>query len=169
MLGIVLLYVGGVLFINGLTMLDRIAVKEAAIMNLFAGGISLFVNLHQISSNELPQMQAAAFGLLFSLTYLWVAYTNWTGLDGRGLGWFSLFVSITAAMVTVDALASAESTREWWMATNWASWTLLWFCYFVIGALKRRRWVTPVAWLTIVQSVMTAWLPGYLLLTGRVL
>lgn len=167
MLGLVLLYVGAVLFINALAMLGHIAPKEAAIMNLLTGGLSLFVSLHQVASGDPALVRAAAFGLLFSFTYLWVAYVNLTGLDGRGLGWFSLFVAATASWVTVDALAAARTVGEYWMAGNWAAWTLLWLCFFVLGVLKRPALTKPVAWLTLVQSIATAWVPGYLMLSGR--
>lgn len=167
MLGLVLLYVGAVLFINGLTMLGKIAPKEAVVMNLFTGGISLFVSLHQISSGEESLVRIAAFGLLFSFTYLWVAYAHLTGQDGRGLGWFSLFVAATAAWVAIDAFGNAHSFAQAWMAACWAAWTLLWLCYFAISALQRSAWTRPVAWLTIAQGVLTAWLPGYLMLSGR--
>lgn len=167
MLGLVLLYVGAVLFINALAMLGHIAPKEAAIMNLLTGGLSLFVSLHQVASGDPALVRAAAFGLLFSFTYLWVAYVNLTGLDGRGLGWFSLFVAATASWVTVDALAAARTVGEYWMAGNWAAWTLLWLCFFVLGVLKRPALTKPVAWLTLVQSIVTAWVPGYLMLSGR--
>ena len=50
----------------------------------------------------------------------------------------------------------------------WAAWAVLWLCFFAIGVLRRPAWTRPVAWLTLVQSVGTAWLPGYLLLTGRI-
>ena len=135
MLGLVLLYVGAVLFINALAMLGHIAPKEAAIMNLLTGGLSLFVSLHQVVSGDPALVRAAAFGLLFSFTYLWVAYVNLTGLDGRGLGWFSLFVAATASWVTVDALAAARTVGEYWMAGNWAGWTLHWVFFFVLDVL----------------------------------
>lgn len=167
MLGLVLLYVGAVLFINGLTMLGKIAPKEAAVMNLFAGGISLFVSLIQIASTDVSLVRVAAFGLLFSFTYLWVAYVNLTGQDGRGLGWFSLFVAATAALVTIDAFGNARGITQNLLAACWASWAILWMCYFFIGALQKSSWVRPVAWLTIIQGILTAWLPGYLLLSGR--
>ncbi|MGH6627685.1 MAG: AmiS/UreI family transporter [Burkholderiaceae bacterium] len=167
MLGLVLLYVGAVLFINGLSMLGKIASKEAAVMNLFAGGVSLFASLHQAASGHEPLIRAAAFGLLFSFTYLWVAYAHLTGQDGRGLGWFSLFVAVTAALVTRDAFGTARTVTDAWLAGCWAAWTLLWLCFFVIGALQRRSWTRPVAWLAIVQAILTAWLPGYLLLSGH--
>ncbi len=167
MLGLVLLYVGAVLFINGLTMLGKIAPKEAAVMNLFAGGISLFVSLIQISTGNESLLRIAAFGLLFSFTYLWIAYIHLTGQDGHGLGWFSLFVAVTAAFVAADAFDKAQSLSQSWMAICWFAWAILWFCYFFIGALQKSSWIRPVAWLTIIQGVLTAWLPGYLMLSGR--
>ena len=167
MLGLVLLYVGAVLFINALTALGHIEPKESAIMNLLTGGLSLAVSLHQVASGDPALVRAAAFGLLFSFTYLLVAYVNLSGLDGRGLGWFSLFVAATAALVTVDSVGSAQNWGQAWLAASWAAWTLLWLCYFVLGALQRASWTRPVAWLTITQAVLTAWLPGYLLLSGR--
>ncbi|MBV8033695.1 MAG: AmiS/UreI family transporter [Pelomonas sp.] len=167
MQGLVLLYVGAVLFINGLSMLGRIAPKEAAVMNLLTGGLSLFVSLHGAASGQGAEIRAAAFGLLFSFTYLWVAYVNLSGQDGRGLGWFSLFVAATAALVTCDQFAAAQSATDYVLAACWAAWVPLWLGFFVIGALRRMSWTRPVAWLAIVQAVLTAWLPGYLLLTGR--
>ncbi|MDR7334802.1 AmiS/UreI family transporter [Roseateles asaccharophilus] len=167
MQGLVLLYVGAVLFINGLSMLGRIAPKEAAIMNVFAGGLSLFVSLHGAAGGQHGAIRTAAFGLLFAFTYLWVAYVHWSGQDGRGLGWFSLFVALTAALVAGDGFARARDATGYGLAACWAAWVLLWLGFFVIGALGRKAWTRPVAWLAIAQSVLTAWLPGYLMLTGR--
>lgn len=169
MLGLVLLYVGGVLFINGLSMLGKIAPKEAALMNLLTGGLCLLVSLHGLDRSDPVSIRAGALGLLFAFTYLWVAYVHLTEQDGQGLGWFSLFVAVTAAWVTVDQMALAHGIASYWLAGCWAAWTVLWMCFFVIGALRQKRWNRPVAWLTIVQSVLTAWLPGYLLLSGRML
>ena len=167
MLGLVLLYVGAGMFINGLTMLGKIAPREAAVMNLLLGGLALFVSLLQINGGESAGIRAAAFGLLFSFTYLWIAYGHLSHQDGRGLGWFCLFVAATAALVTWDVASEAVTLGGQWMAVNWAAWTVLWAAFFVIGALQRTGWTRPVAWMTIAQAIFTAWLPGYLMLTGR--
>ena len=167
MLGLVLLYVGAVLFINGLSMLGKVAPKEAAVMNLLAGGLSLFVCLSELGRADPASIRAAAFGLLFAFTYLWVAYVNLTAQDGRGLGWFSLFVAATAALVAADQAAAAQGIAGAWLAACWVAWTLLWLCFFAVGVFRRPAWTRPVAWLAIVQSILTAWLPGYLMLTGR--
>ena len=74
---------------------------------------------------------------------------------------------ITASLVTVDSLAVARTDAKHWMAAYWAAWTLLWFFFFLIGVLKKRTWIKPVAWLAIVQSMCTAWVPGYLMLSGQ--
>ena len=136
-------------------------------MNLFAGGLSLFASLHEAASGQGAGVRAAAFGLLFAFTYLWVAYVNLSGQDGRGLGWFSLFVALTAALVSGDDFSRAQSAGDFWLAACWAAWALLWLGFFVIGALRRTGWKRPMAWFAIVQSVLTAWLPGYLMLSGR--
>ena len=49
-------------------------------------------------------VKAAALTLLFSLTYLWVGMNRLTGSDGRGLGWFSLFVAISVLPEAVVTL-----------------------------------------------------------------
>ncbi len=136
-------------------------------MNLLLGGLSLFVSLLQVVGGDPAALRAAAFGLLFSFTYLWIAYGHLSQQDGRGLGWFCLFVVATAALITCDLAVAAITPGEQWMAVNWAAWTVLWAAFFVIGALKRSHWTRPVAWMTIAQAIFTAWLPGYLMLTGR--
>jgi len=78
-------------------------------------------------------------------------------------------VAATAALVTADQMEVAHGVAGYWLAGCSAAWTLLWMCYFVIGALQRQSFHRPVAWLTTGQSVLTAWLPGYLLLSGRML
>jgi hypothetical protein len=167
LLGLSLFYVGAVLILNGLWMLGRIGDREIPVINLFTGGLSLLVSLKLAFGDgaDAASVKAAAFSLLFALTYLWVAYNRLRDADGRGLGWFSLFVAITAVPVAIDTLRLAGSTWELWLGLSWAAWALLWLLFFLLLALKK-----PLAKLTagmaIVQGVLTGWLPGYLLLTG---
>lgn len=168
MLGMVLMYVGAVLFINGLTMLGRINIREAAIMNVFTGFVAVAVASYNAFVTASPEsIQAAAYGLLFAFTYLWVAYNSITQQDGRGLGWFSLFVAITAVAIAYDAFTGAHSAADFWLAWDWAGWAVLWFCFFLLGVRGKTTLIRPVAYLTILEAVFTAWLPGYLLLSGH--
>ncbi len=114
---------------------------------------------------DAASIRGAAFSLLFSLTYLWVAWNRLTGGDGRGLGWFSLFVAITALPIAADTLRAAYSTWDWWLGLSWAAWAVLWLMFFLLLALHKPI-ARATAWMAIVQGVGTAWLPGYLLLTG---
>ena len=109
LLGLVLFYVGAVLILNGLWMLGRIGDREIWVINLFVGAVSLLAAFRQAfgADADAASVRAAALSLLFSLTYLWVAVNRFTGADGRGLGWFSLFVALTTVPVAVDALRGA--------------------------------------------------------------
>ena len=104
--------------------------------------------------------------LLFAFTYLWVACNRFSGADGRGLGWFSLFVALTAVPVAMETLSGAQTTLDWWLGLNWAAWALLWALFFVLLALQKKI-DRPTGWLCIAQGVLTGWLPGYLILAGR--
>lgn len=168
LLGLALFYVGAVLILNGLWMLGRIGDREIPVINLFAGGLSLLVALKLAFGEgaDLASVKAAALSLLFSFTYLWVAINRYSGADGRGLGWFSLFVAITAVPVAADALHLASTPGEWWLGLSWVAWSVLWLMFFLMLALGRPL-ARPTACMAIGQGVLTGWLPGYLMLTGE--
>ncbi|MCB1807850.1 MAG: AmiS/UreI family transporter [Candidatus Competibacteraceae bacterium] len=167
LLGFALLYVGAVLFLNGLWLLDRIGDKEIAVINVFVGGLTMAVALFSAFGPEADaaSIKAGALTLLFTFTYLWVAWNRWNGADGRGLGWFSLFVAITIIPVSLDTLANAQGTWDVWFGLCWAAWAVLWFMFFLLLALQK-----PIARLTggvtVLEGILTGWLPGYLLLDG---
>jgi hypothetical protein len=124
MLGMVLLYVGAVLCLNGLWLLGRIGDNEIAVIDIFVGGLTLLVSLYLAfgpGSNP-ANIKAAALTLLFTFTYFWVAINRYNGADGRGLGWFCLFVAITAVPVSVQTLLAAGSTWDIWFGLCWAAW-----------------------------------------------
>lgn len=169
LLGLSLFYVGAVLILNGLWMLGRIGDREIPVINLFTGGLTLLVSFKLAfgEAADSTSIKAAALSLLFSLTYLWVAFNRLTGADGRGLGWFSLFVAITAVPVAIDALRIASTPWDWWLGASWAAWSVLWLLFFLMLALHKPI-ARLTAWTAIGQGVLTAWVPGYLLLTGAV-
>lgn len=168
MLGLSLLYVGAVLFLNGLWLLGRIGDKEIWVVNIFSGGVTLLVALQLIFGiNADPEsIKAGAFTLLFTFTYFWIALNRFNGSDGRGLGWFSLFVAITAVPIAIESLYQASSVWGMWFALCWISWAILWFLYFFLLVMKRPipKFTGAV---TLFIGIVTGWLPGYLLLTGK--
>lgn len=167
LLGLSLLYVGAVLCLNGLWLLGRVGDKEISVINVFVGGVTLTVAAYSAfgPGADAASIKGAALTLLFTLTYLWVAINRYNGADGRGLGWFCLFVGITAIPVAFDTLNGANSALNVWLGLCWASWAVLWLMFFMLLALNK-----PIAKLTgavtLVQGVLTGWLPGYLMLNG---
>jgi len=167
MLGMVLLYVGAVLCLNGLWLLGRIGDNEIAVIDIFVGGLTLLVSLYLAfgPGSNLANIKAAALTLLFTFTYFWVAINRYNGADGRGLGWFCLFVAITAVPVSVQTLLAAGSTWDIWFGLCWAAWAVLWLLFFILLVMQKPigRFVGNV---TVLEGILTGWLPGYLLLVG---
>lgn len=167
MLGLSLFYVGAVLCLNGLWLMGRIGDNEIGIIGFFVGAITLLISLQLAfgSGADLSSIKAAGMLLLFSFTYFWVALNRYNGADGRGLGWFSLFVAITAIPVTVETLQGATTTWGIWLGLCWAAWGVLWFLYFIllVGKKPIAKFVGAV---TLAVGILTGWLPGYLLLSG---
>ena len=73
MLGVCLLFVGAVLINNGVCSLMKVNPKAAAVMNIFVGGLSVFINFVSLVQGN---YYAAGTGLLFGFTYLFVAFNN---------------------------------------------------------------------------------------------
>lgn len=168
MLGLVLLYVGAVLFVNGIWLLDRITSREVAIMNVFTGLVGLVVAVFAVAAQDLPSVQLASYVLLFAFTYLWVAYNQFITAEGSGLGWYCLFVAVTAVPVSIITLSdTGGDTFLTWLGLSWAVWAVLWFLYFLLLALKR-----PIqriaALVTIFAAVATAWVPGFLFINDYI-
>ncbi|MEP9374832.1 AmiS/UreI family transporter [Mesorhizobium sp. KR1-2] len=167
-LGLALFWVGAVLFLNGIWLMGKIGDREIAVIDVFVGGLTLIVALYFAfgPGANAASIKAAALTLLFSFTYFWVAWNRWNGADGRGLGWFCLFVAITTVPVFLDTFAHAKSTWDIWFGISWLSWGVLWFLFFLILALGRTQLTRSTGFLCMLQGIYTGWIPGYLLLSG---
>jgi len=167
LLGLALFYVGAVLCLNGLWLLGQIGDNEIAVIDIFVGGITLLVALFSAfgPGADLGSVKGAALTLLFTFTYLWVALNRYNGADGRGLGWFCLFGAITAVPVTIQTLQGAQSIWDVWFGLSWGAWGFLWFLFFLLLVLKKPIGKFTGA-VTVIQGILTGWLPGFLLLNG---
>jgi putative amide transporter protein len=169
MIGLVLLYVGAVLLLNGIWLIGKIEDREISIINFFVGGITLLaaiaVGLGTAARGEfeLLDVQFGALVLLFAFTYLWVGINRWLPASGAGLGWYCLFVAITAVPVAFEVLRAAEDVGDAWLGLNWVAWAVLWLLYFLLLVPAR---VTNVftGWFTIAVAILTGWIPGWLVL-----
>ena len=166
MLGVCLLFVGIVLINNGICNLAKVPPKSAAIMNIFTGTLSLFINFVNLVQGN---YYAAGTGLLFCFTYLWVAIMNIFDLDGYPFAWFSSFVAVNAVVFGIvegiTGSAALGITADWRWAAIWWLWAVLWGSSFFTDILKKDLGkFVPV--LQVIEGVITAWIPGVMLMLG---
>lgn len=161
-----LLYVGAVLFINGLMLLGRIPGKAAAPMNYFVGFMQvIFPTLMILQSEGDPGVVLGASGLyLFGFTYLYVALNQTFNLDGEGLGWFSLFVAVVAVVM---GFLNFTTVNDPVFGAIWLIWAVLWFLFFLVLGLRLDSLTRLTGWFTVIVAHLTGTIPALLLLTGE--
>lgn len=160
-----LLFVGAVLLVNGLLFLGKVDPKAAASLNLFVGGLQTAIPLWLLTHAETPDEVFGAAGIfLFGFTYLYVGINSLTGFSGTGLGWYSAWVSVLAALIGVTTIVKYDDAAT---GLLWLQWSVLWGLFFLVLALGVERLTAPAGWLTVIQSVTTCTVPGFLLLIGE--
>ena len=160
-----LLFVGAVLLVNGLLFLGKVDGKAAAPLNLFVGALQTAVPFWLLAHATTPDAVFSAAGIfLFGFTYLYVGINNLAGFAGTGLGWYSAWVSLLAALIGITNIVKYHDTA---FGLLWLQWSVLWGLFFLVLALGIERLTAPAGWLTVIQSVTTCTIPGYLLLIGK--
>ena len=107
MLGVCLLFVGIVLINNGMCSLYNVDGKSTAIMNIFTGGLSLFINFVNLVQGN---YYAAGTGLLFCFTYLFVALGKFLKASPIPFAWFSTFVTVNAVIFgTIEGVTGSSA------------------------------------------------------------
>lgn len=155
---------GAVLFLNSLMLAGKAEAKSVGIFNIFVGIIQLIIPFFLIIASgqhhwELYQY-AAIF--LFGLTYLYVGLTALMGLDGKGLGWFCLWVVIIAVVYTFTSMMHFHDAVS---AITWGMWAFLWFLFFLSNSLQMKidHYLAIVAF---IQSWVTLTIPSLLYFLG---
>jgi hypothetical protein len=166
-----LLYVGAVLFVNGLALAGLVKGKSMIPLNLFVGLLQVITPFYLIFTAEGDQAVIVnASGLfLFGFTYLYVAMNNAFDYDGTGLGWFSLFVAGTAVIYSYwnfssySALSGSGDVGDL-LGVLWANWAVLWLLFFLVLGLGKTS-LTPFtgAWCAS-QGIYTGLVPALVLL-----
>ncbi len=164
MLGVCLLFVGIVLINNGICTLSNIDKKSAAVMNIFTGGLSLFINFVNLIQGN---YYAAGTGLLFCFTYLFVAIMNIFDLNPLPFAWFSTFVAVNAIVFGfVEGIFGSQAlgiSADWRWAVIWWLWAILWGSSLVTDIFGKKLGKF-VPCLQVFEGVVTAWVPGVLML-----
>ncbi len=164
-LGLALLFIGGVLFVNGLWIRGIGNDRDVSIFNLLVGIVTFIIVLWWAFGGESSGGTPfnAAGMLLFSMTYLWLAAIAYLGIDDtRSFGWFCLFVAITAVPTGYLILTDVGDIG---LALLWFIWVPLWGAFFVVEGLQKEELADSVGSLTSVEGVITG-VAGYLMVAG---
>jgi hypothetical protein len=159
------MFVGAVLFINGLLFLGKVDAKGAATFNLFVGALQVAIPFYLIATAATTDELLLASGIfLFGFTYLYVGISNLAGQEPTGLGWYSCWVAIMAAAFGVTEIVKFDEPT---IGLLWLQWSVLWGLFFLILALGYERLTPVTGWLTVILAFTTCTIPGYLLLLGE--
>jgi putative amide transporter protein len=161
-----LLYVGAVLFINGVMLLGWVDSKSAAPMNVFVGILQVVTPTYLIftADGDANQILAASGLYLFGFTYLYVAFNLLAGLDGTGLGYFSGFVAVSAVIFSWINFTTFNDNA---FGVIWLHWAFLWGLFFLLLGLKRDRLGPYTGAVAAIQGWVTGTIPAFLLLTDN--
>lgn len=160
-----LLYVGAVLFVNGLMLLDVVPARSAAVLNLFVGALQCVLPTVMLvmAAGDSAAVLAASGLYLFGFTYLYVGIVNLAGLEPEGIGWFSLFV---AGGAVVYSALSFTVVNDPVFGVIWLAWAALWLLFFLVLGLHRDRLARFTGWSVVLLSQPTCTLPAFLILSG---
>jgi putative amide transporter protein len=162
-----LLFVGAVLFVNGIMLLGWLDTKSAAPINFFVGGLQVLTPTYIIfTANGNEDTILFASGLyLFGFTYLYVGINLAAGLDGGGLGYYSLFVAVCA--VVFSYLNFSSRLHDHSFGVIWLYWAFLWLLFFLLLGLKMDSLGRYTGAVAAIEGWVTGVIPAFLLLTGN--
>lgn len=163
-LGMGLVFVGAVLIVNGIWLLGRAEDRDTAVLNFFVGVLTFVIAMWWAfggAASEGTPFNAAGT-LLFSFTYLWVGYNAYRSADDqRSLGWYCIFVTVVAVPTGYIVWLGGDVG----LAVLWWIWAVLWATFWLLLALQRSEYTSPVAWYTVAVGIVTA-AAGYAMAAG---
>ena len=163
MLGISMFLVGAVLMLNGLMLKGIAQAKPVGVFNLL---VAVFCTLmafnNHVNAIYMGDHLATANTLLFAFTYFMVAANCLFSLDGKALGWFSLYVTVA----TVPNFIISFTEGAVLMGIIWAAWGFLWLLFFLSGALANAKAIKIAPYAAIIIGVCLTGIPGYMTLFG---
>lgn len=166
--GIGLIYVGCVLLINGIGMIQKFDSKALSVMNFFTGGIYVVINIVNLAYSVFTKQGISAFygvgtSMLFGFTYLFCGFTDLFELEGRPLAWYCFFVGVNTIPCSYLSFKGGDAR----FGIIWLIWGALWLLYWIAGGFKNVKLGDKlVPWSTILVGICTCWIPGYMLLAN---
>src|SRR6202050_5093062 len=154
-----LMFVGAVLFVNGLLLLGKVDAKGAATFNLFVGALQTAIPFYLIATAT-----NTSDILLDSGIFLFVGISTLAGQEPRGLGWYSAWVAIMAAAFGITNIVKFHDPT---IGLLWLQWSVLWALFWLVLGLGISRLTEVTGWLTLILSFTTCTIPGFVLLLGE--
>ncbi|MCL6631104.1 MAG: AmiS/UreI family transporter [Alicyclobacillus herbarius] len=158
-----LMYVGAVLFINALMLLNKVDSKSAGVFNLFVGSLQVLTPIYIIFSTQDSWTIWSASGIfLFGFTYLYVGLTNLCKLSTTGLGWYCLWVCILAIGYSIVNFVHLHDLK---FGIIWMLWSFLWGLFYLLLA-QNRDIALFTGWVTFIEAWVTCTIPAFLSMGG---
>ncbi len=162
-----LFFVGCVLFINALLLMNKIDNKGAAVFNVLVGTLVFLmalINALKFFPEDPWALWNSAGATLFAFTYFMVGITNLKDYDGKATGWYCLWVSIVAIPF---AITNMVVFQDYIFGPIWLSWSYLWFLFFLLLGLGRNI-LRLTIWSTMIIAWVTCTIPAYLIFIGYI-
>lgn len=170
MLGINLLFAGFALTLNGVSYIKPVDNNAKGIANILVGtilAINAIFQTHQ--ATEYFHFGFAAGGWLFALNYIIIgAHTLVKATNWNVFGIYSLFATIVSLVFAVDILMLAGGHLTI-MSYMWLMWALLWAQSFFAILLNIKAIDKFTPHILIINGIASTFVPGLLILLGRIL
>ncbi|GAB3041032.1 AmiS/UreI family transporter [Parafrigoribacterium mesophilum] len=158
-----LFFVGIVLLVNGLVILNIVPTRSAAVLNLFVGALQVLLPTIILiqSGGDQAIINATWPTYLFGFTYLYYGLGIFLNLEPQGLGWFSAFVAAVALYEAAVTLATDPV-----FAVIWLCWAAMWALFFLLMALDKASLSRFTAWFLVWLGIPSCSISGLFLLNG---
>lgn len=129
-----LVFVGAVLFVNGLGLFGKVSKGAAGTLNVFVGVLLAAVVLSlALPAEDMSSVFTASGFLLFAIVYLCRGVMDLTGHGGEDVGWYCAWAAaVSLAISLVEFLPTATSS---WQRSG-CLWTLLFATFFLVSGLE---------------------------------
>lgn len=167
---LMLLFIGSVYLINGLSLLGRVDAKGAAPLNLFIGASLVLVTVHLaldmgVFMPETPSAEIiGTIGYpLFAFTFLYVGILNYSGHGDAGLGWYCGWSAMVSAGLSAAFFLIFQDSAS---GLLWAVWTVVFTSFFLLIVMKLERLRLATGRFVVVAGFTTCVIPSVMMMLG---
>lgn len=143
-------------------LLGEVDARAVGLFNLFVGVLQVVVpTVAAGTGRRRPGEDAGRRRPVPVRLYPYVGLNLLTGADSTGVGYYSLFVAISALGFSC---VNFRIVHDRPLGVIWLYWSFLWFLFFLLLGLKRDHLTAYTGWVTAVEGWVTAAIPAFLIL-----